>query len=204
MDYGSTAPPPSDSGTSHLSVVDADGMAVACTETINLLFGSQLAVPEFGIVLNDELDDFTARPGEANAFGLRQSAGNAPEAGKRPLSSMSPTIVLEDGRVRLVAGASGGPRIITGTMQVILDCLLLGMTPAEAVAAARFHHQWLPDTLQFEDGWTADAVVEAMQGRGHAIGRRRDVGVVQVVEVLPDGRKRAASDPRKDGLPAGH
>ena len=203
-DYGSVAPPPSDSGTSHLSVVDADGMAVACTETINLLFGSLLAVPEYGIVLNDELDDFTARPGEANAFGLQQSAGNIPEPGKRPLSSMSPTIVLEHGRVRLVAGASGGPRIITGTMQVILDCLLLGMTPAEAVASARFHHQWLPDTLQFEEGWTNDGLIESMEDRGHVVGRRRDVGVVQVVEVLPDGRKRAASDPRKGGRPDGH
>ena len=203
-DYGSTAPPPSDSGTSHLSVVDTDGMAVACTETINLSFGSLLAVPAYGIVLNDELDDFTARPGEANAFGLVQSSGNAPEAGKRPLSSMSPTIVLEEGRVRLVAGASGGPRIITGTMQVILNCLLLDMTPARAVAAARFHHQWLPDTLQFEERWTDRSLIESMEGRGHVVGRRRDVGVVQVVEVLPDGRKRAASDPRKGGRPAGH
>ncbi|MAA53204.1 MAG: gamma-glutamyltransferase [Phycisphaerae bacterium] len=203
-DYGSVAPPPSDSGTSHLSVVDADGMAVACTETINLSFGSLLAVPEYGIVLNDELDDFTARPGEANAFGLVQSSGNAPEAGKRPLSSMSPTIVLEEGRVRLVAGASGGPRIITGTMQVILNCLLLDMTPARAVAAARFHHQWLPDTLQFEERWTDHSLIESMEGRGHVVGRRRDVGVVQVVDVLPDGRKRAASDPRKGGRPAGH
>lgn len=203
-DYGSVAPPPTDSGTSHISVVDADGMAVGCTETINLTFGSLLAVPEFGIVLNDELDDFTARPGEANAFGLRQSAGNAPAPGKRPLSSMSPTIVLENGRVRLVAGASGGPRIITGTMQVILNCLLLEMTPSQAVAAARFHHQWLPDTLQFEESWTHDGVIDAMEGRGHATGRRASVGVVQVVEVLPDGRKRPASDPRKGGVPAGH
>lgn len=203
-DYGSSAPPPADSGTSHISVVDANGMAVGCTETINLAFGSLLAVPEFGIVLNDELDDFTARPGEPNAFGLRQSPGNAPAAGKRPLSSMSPTIVLEDGRVRLVAGASGGPRIITGTMQVILNCLLLEMTPAQAVSAARFHHQWLPDVLQFEQEWTADGVVDAMESMGHSTGRRDGVGVVQVVEVLPDGRKRAASDPRKGGMPAGH
>ncbi len=203
-DYGSSAPPPSDSGTSHISVVDADGMAVGCTETINLTFGSLLAVPEFGIVLNDELDDFTARPGKANAFGLRQSPGNAPAPGKRPLSSMSPTIVLEGDQVRLVAGASGGPRIITGTMQVILNCLLLEMTPAQAVSAARFHHQWLPDVLQFEQGWTADGVVDAMESIGHATGRRDSVGVVQVVEVLPDGRKRAASDPRKGGMPAGH
>ena len=89
-------------------------------------------------------------------------------------------------------------------MQVILNCLLLEMTPARAVAAARFHHQWLPDTLQFEERWTDHSLIESMEGRGHVVGRRRDVGVVQVVEVLPDGRKRAASDPRKGGRPAGH
>ncbi len=203
FEYGSSVPPPDDSGTSHVSVVDSRGMAVACTETINLGFGSMLAVPEYGIVLNDELDDFTTTPGVPNAFGLRQSAGNAPAPGKRPLSSMSPTIILEDGRVRLVAGASGGPRIITGTFQVILNCLLFDMTPIEAVRQARFHHQWLPDTLQFEEAWTQDGVIELMEARGHVTGRRGSVGVVQVVEVLPGGAKLPASDPRKGGIPDG-
>ena len=204
LDYGSVAPPPTDAGTSHLSVVDADGMAVACTETINLSFGSLLADPTWGIVLNDELDDFTADPDRPNAFGLRQSRGNLPGPRKRPLSSMSPTIVLQDGRVRLVAGASGGPRIITGTFQVILNCLLFNMTPQEAVEQPRFHHQWLPNTLQFESGWTDAGIVESLEARGHVAGSRSSVGVVQVVEVLPDGRKRPASDPRKGGRPAGH
>jgi len=203
FDYGSSVPPPDDSGTSHLSVVDSRGMAVACTETINLGFGSMLAVPEYGIVLNDELDDFTTNPGEPNAFGLRQSVGNAPAPGKRPLSSMSPTIILEDGDVRLVAGASGGPRIITGTFQVILNCLLFDMTPVEAVMQARFHHQWLPDTLQFEEAWTRDDVIEMLEARGHVTGRRDVVGVVQIVEVVPGGAKHPASDPRKGGVPDG-
>ena len=204
LDYGSVAPPPTDAGTSHLSVVDADGMAVACTETINLSFGSLLADPTWGIVLNDELDDFTADPDRPNAFGLRQSRGNLPGPRKRPLSSMSPTIVLQDGRVRLVAGASGGPRIITGTFQVILNCLLFDMTPQEAVEQPRFHHQWLPNTLQFESDWTDAGTVESLEARGHVAGSRSSVGVVQVVEVLPDGRKRPASDPRKGGRPDGH
>ena len=204
LQYGSAAPPPSDSGTSHVSVVDAQGMAVGCTETINLTFGSLLADPTWGIVLNDELDDFTADPDRANAFGLRQSRGNLPGPGKRPLSSMSPTIVLKDGEVRLVAGASGGPRIITGTFQVILNCLLFGMTPVEAVSRSRFHHQWLPDTLQFEESWSAHGVVESMEARGHTTGARSSVGVVQVIEVMPDGRMRPASDPRKGGEPAGY
>ena len=204
LDYGSVAPPPTDAGTSHLSVVDVDGMAVACTETINLSFGSLLADPTWGIVLNDELDDFTADPDRPNAFGLRQSRGNLPGPRKRPLSSMSPTIVLQDGQVRLVAGASGGPRIITGTFQVILNCLLFDMTPQEAVEQPRFHHQWLPNTLQFETDWVDGGVISSMEARGHVTGSRSGVGVVQVVEVLPDGRKRPASDPRKGGRPDGH
>lgn len=204
LQYGSVSPPPADSGTSHVSVVDVHGMAVGCTETVNLTFGSLLADPTWGIVLNDELDDFTADPDRPNAFGLRQSRGNLPGPGKRPLSSMSPTIVLKDGEVRLVAGASGGPRIITGTFQVMLNCLLFGMTPVEAVGSARFHHQWLPNTLQFEESWSADGVVESMEARGHVTGTREHVGVVQIIEVLPDGRKRPASDPRKGGSPAGH
>ena len=204
LQYGSAAPPPTDSGTSHVSVVDAGGMAVACTETINLSFGSLLADPTWGIVLNDELDDFTADPDRPNAFGLRQSRGNLPGPRKRPLSSMSPTIVLQNGQVRLVAGASGGPRIITGTFQVILNCLLFDMTPQEAVERPRFHHQWLPDTLQFETRWTDGGIIELMEARGHSTKSRSSVGVVQVIEVLPDGRKRPASDPRKGGLPDGH
>ena len=124
-------PPADDAGTSHLCVVDADGMAVACTETINYLWGSCVAVPQWGIVLNNEMDDFTTRPGEANIYGLVQSDRNAPQPGKRPLSSMSPTIVLESDRVRLVAGASGGPRIISATIKAIIDVLQFGMTPVD-------------------------------------------------------------------------
>jgi gamma-glutamyltranspeptidase/glutathione hydrolase len=196
-------PPPEDGGTSHLSVIDRRGMAVACTETINLEFGALVGIPEFGFALNDEMDDFTTAPGEANAFGLRQSEWNRPEPGKRPLSSMSPTIVLRDGRPLVVAGGSGGPRIISGTLETLLGCLLYGRTPAEAVAPPRFHHQWLPDRLEFERSWTDPATIDALAQRGHATGMRDDVGVVQIIGVAADGI-RAASDPRKGGRAHGY
>ncbi|MCA9055683.1 MAG: gamma-glutamyltransferase, partial [Planctomycetaceae bacterium] len=132
---------PNDGGTSHISVIDAAGNAVACTETINTLYGSYVVEPRFGVILNNEMDDFTARPGEPNAFGLIQSELNAVAPGKKPLSSMTPTIFVRDGRAILAVGASGGPRIISGTTQVLLNMTQFGLTPEAAVAAPRFHHQ---------------------------------------------------------------
>ncbi len=196
-------PPPDDSGTSHFCVYTEDGWAVSCTETINLSFGSLVAVPQWGIVLNNEMDDFSTRPGKPNAFGLVQSDRNAPAPGKRPLSSMSPTIVLDGDHVRLIAGASGGPRIINGTLQVMLNVLLRGMSPVEAVAAPRLHHQWMPDVVQFEEGWTDTGTIEAMEALGHATKTRPSVGKVQLIVIGPDGGIAPASDPRKHGVPAG-
>jgi gamma-glutamyltranspeptidase / glutathione hydrolase len=202
---------PDDSGTSHLSVVDRWGNAVACTETINLTFGSLLAVEEFGFILNNEMDDFTARRGQANAFGLRQSGRNLPEARKRPLSSMSPTIVLDaEGRVEIVAGGAGGPRIITATLQTILNALD-GMDAPAAVAAPRFHHQWLPDRLQMEPGLAGAPsgedrpLAEALAARGHRVEPAAALANVQAIVRDRSGRGwTAASDPRKGGRPAGH
>ncbi len=195
--------PPDDSGTSHFCVYTADGSAVSCTETINLSFGSLVGVPDWGIVLNDEMDDFTTIAGKANAFGLRQSEGNLPAPGKRPISSMSPTIVMDGDRVRLIAGASGGPRIINGTLQAIIDVLLFGMTPVEALDRPRFHHQWMPDRLDFETRWSNTPVIDDMRGMGYSIGSRPSVGKVQMIEILPNGLILPASDPRKGGRPAG-
>lgn len=200
--YGMRRALPDDRGTSHISVVDQQGMAVACTETINGYFGSLVLDEKTGIVLNNEMDDFTTVSGGSNLFELRQSDWNFPESGKRPLSSMSPTIVLSDGRPVIVAGASGGPRIITGTLQVILDVMLFGMTPWDAVASPRFHHQWYPDELRFDESWANDGLVQAMEARGHTISEIRTVGIVQIVVVDEDGLS-AASDPRKEGRPAG-
>jgi len=201
--YGSKGTVIEDGGTSHLSVVDANGMAVACTETVNLTYGSLVVVPGFGFVLNDEMDDFTTVPGQPNAFGLVQSDRNLPAPGKRPLSSMSPTIVVREGKVVLVAGASGGPRIITGTIQCLLNCLLYDMDPAQSVAASRFHHQLLPDRLQFEAGFTDSLTQEQLLSLGHKLQTAGSVGVVQLIKVDADGL-RAASDPRKGGKPAGY
>lgn len=144
------APPPDDHGTSHFSIADRFGNAVACTETINLSFGSKIIVPEYGFCLNNQMDDFQTSASGANAFALVQSDRNRPEPGKRPLSSMTPTIVLDaHGRVEVVAGASGGPRIITATTQAVLDAVVLGLG-AYGAALPRVHHQWKPETLQIE------------------------------------------------------
>lgn len=209
-DEGGEAPRvPDDGGTSHLCVVDANGMAVACTETINLHFGSLVSSDRLGFCLNNEMDDFTTRGGEANAFGLRQSDRNRPAPGKRPLSSMSPTIVLDaEGRVRAVAGGSGGPRIITATTQVLLNALVRGDDAARAVERERIHHQWSPDVLEVEPGFA-----ERHQGMGVDIWMRKvhhqvvtakptETACVQLI-VREKDSWHAASDPRKGGRPAG-
>ncbi|MCP3903849.1 MAG: gamma-glutamyltransferase [Planctomycetes bacterium] len=203
MDYGTGTDHLEDGGTSHFSVVDRTGMAVACTETINLRFGSLLGVPGFGFALNNEMDDFTTIPGAANAFGLRQSDRNLPEPGKRPLSSMSPTIVLRDDVPVIVAGASGGPRIITGTLQTILNCLWYDMPPHVAVEVPRFHHQWMPDRVYFDERWADTGVIDDVAGIGHETARRVSVGEVQLI-LVDDAGVHAASDTRKGGVPAGY
>jgi gamma-glutamyltranspeptidase/glutathione hydrolase len=147
------------------------------------------------------MDDFTTRRGRPNAFGLTQSERNLPAVGKRPLSSMSPTIVLDGRGVLAVAGASGGPRIITGTLQSLLNALS-GMDAGDAVAAPRLHHQWMPDRVDLEPD--AAAWGEDLRRRGHATGSRDAVGNVQLIKRDPDGGWQAASDPRKGGRPAGH
>ncbi len=201
-DYGTAVQLPTDSGTSHVSVLDASGMAVGCTETINLTWGSSVEVPGFGFMLNDEMDDFKTSAA-ANAFGLVQSERNRPEPGKRPLSSMSPTIVLVDGKPVAIAGASGGPRIISGTIQVLLSTLVFGEDVGPAVARPRMHHQWQPDEVRVETTWTNEATLDGLRARGHQlVSYRNSVGVVQAI-VVRDGKITAASDPRKGGRPAG-
>lgn len=200
--YGSRIPPGTDHGTSHFSVVDADGNAVACTETINLGFGSLVGVDRFGFILNDEMDDFLTRPGEANAFGLVQSERNLPAPGKRPLSSMSPTLVFDAEGLVATAGASGGPRIITSTMLVLLR-VLAGASAGDAVAAGRVHHQWLPNRVDVEPGADSEELRAELERRGHVVGERGEIGNVQVIRRVPGGWD-AASDPRKGGKPAGY
>ncbi len=191
-----------DGGTSHFSVIDSCGNAVACTETINLAYGSFVVVPDGGIVLNNEMDDFSTRPGRPNAFGLLQSEANAISPGRRPLSSMTPTIVVRDGRAVLAAGGSGGPRIISATLQVVLNRMLFDMSPAAAVAAPRFHHQWFPDVLGLEPELNM-AVGDALRRRGHHPSLLSGAGVSQAV-VRCGTHVAGGSDPRKQGRPAGY
>ena len=194
--------PLKDAGTSHFSVMDSAGNAVACTETVNTLFGSLFVEPKFGIVLNNEMDDFAAIPGEPNAFGLIQSEANTVQPGKKPLSSMTPTIVLDDGKAVIALGASGGPRIISSTLQVLLNLMRFEMLPGQAVAEPRIHHQWLPNVLSIENP-LFKALRKAMEQRGHKVEKRNNLAVVQAILRTKQGL-RAASDPRKHGEPAGY
>ena len=203
-----TQPLPDDDGTSHVCVIDPFGGGVAMTETINHEFGSRVGVREFGFVLNNEMDDFTNPRKKSNGFGLVQSDRNEPEVGKRPLSSMSPTIVLDsEGRVFAIAGASGGPRIITGTMQTLLNAMA-GMDAGAAVARPRLHHQWMPFETLFEEMYNnqvLNVLADGMRGYGQVIGSTDAVvGNVQLIGRDSDGVGwQAASDPRKGGRPSG-
>lgn len=194
---------PDDAGTAHLSVVDARGNWVVATSTINYGYGSLVVVPGRGFVLNNQMDDFSAAGDEANLFGLRGSEANLPAPGKRPLSSMSPTLVLQGDLPVLGLGGSGGPRIITSVAQVILNVLLWERPLQEAVSAPRIHHQWKPDQLRVEEDLPRDVRV-ALEARGHKL-EVKDVvgGRVQAIRRV-EGGYRAASDPRKEGRPAGY
>jgi gamma-glutamyltranspeptidase/glutathione hydrolase len=194
--------PPQDGGTSHFSVMDAQGNAVACTETINLTFGSYVVIPKYGIVMNNEMDDFAAISGKPNAFGLIQGKANEIEPGKKPLSSMSPTIAVKDGKAVFSAGASGGPRIISSTLQVLLNMIVFGMTPTQAVDAPRIHHQWVPEDLLLEPELFGQAG-EKLKRFGHSTKKSSGLAASQAVSRQPDGL-RGHSDPRKHGAAAGH
>ena len=190
-------PPREGDNTTHYSVVDKDGNAVANTYTLNFFYGLGLVAEGTGILLNNELDDFAAKPGAPNAFGLVGGDANAPGPGKRPLSSMSPTIVFYDGRVLLVTGTHGGSRIITMVLQIILNVIDHQMNIAEAVAAPRIHHQWLPDQVDAESGLSPDTI-RLLEARGHKIVVGRTFGSANSIMVTPEGLAGAA-DPRQRG-----
>lgn len=190
--------------TTHFGVVDAEGNAVGLTTTVNFLYGSAVTVAGAGFVLNDEMDDFTSKPGEPNAYGLVQGVANAIEPGKRMLSAMTPTVVAgPDGRVRLVTGARGGPRIITAVWQVLSNVVDHGMDVRDAVAAPRIHHQHLPDVLQYERDGLPDDVVTSLRALGHEVRPRGGVGNAPSL-LRRDGLWTGVPDPRSGGLAAGH
>jgi len=191
-----TAPYPESPDTTHFSVVDADGNIVAVTTTLNFSFGSGTAVAGAGFLLNNEMDDFVSKPGVPNAFGLLGGEANVIAAGKRPLSSMTPTLVLSDGEPWFATGSPGGSRIITSVLQMIVNVIDHGMNLAEAVNAPRMHHQWLPDILQLESGFSPDTV-RTLRERGHEVQESRSsMGSIQAVGIR-DGVFRGASDPRR-------
>ena len=198
--YGRAAPL-SDAGTTHYSIIDAEGNAVAATETINLTYGSLVVVPETGLLLNNEMDDFAAAPGQPNAFGLRQSETAAIGPGRRPLSSMTPTILVNNGKAVLAVGASGGPRIITATLQVYLNRVRSGFSAQAAVDAPRQHHQWLPNVLLLEQP-IFTVMSKELKQLGHEVNSSGGLGVSQLV-LRTNAGLSAASDPRKGGSPAG-
>ncbi|MBX6363321.1 MAG: gamma-glutamyltransferase [Gemmatimonadetes bacterium] len=190
--------------TTHFGVVDAQGGAVALTTTLNELYGSGVTIAGTGIVMNDEMDDFAAKPGAPNMFGLVQGEANAIAPGKRPLSAMTPTIVLdEDGRPLLVTGARGGPRIISATFDVLSNVLDYGMDVAAAVNAPRIHHQHLPDILYYEEHGLTPATIQALEAMGHKV-EPRD-GVANAPSILRRGGVWTAwADPRSGGAADGY
>ena len=190
--------------TTHFSVVDAAGNAVASTYTLNNSYGSHVTCSS-GFLLNDEMDDFTTQPGVPNAlFGLVQSEANAIAPGHRPLSSMTPTMLLRDGKLSFVTGSPGGPTIISATLLSVLNWIRLGMEPQAAINAPRFHHQWIPDRILMERAFP-DSLEAALNARGHATRRVGHMGLVNAIAIDPEnGNRLGAADPRHDGAAVGY
>jgi gamma-glutamyltranspeptidase/glutathione hydrolase len=199
--YGSPFAIPKDGGTHHLSALDSHGLAVALTTTVNTPFGSRVVGEQSGILLNNQMDDFVSKPGVPNTYGLIGRAANSVEAGKKPLSSMTPTVVYKNGEVVLVVGGSGGPFIISSTLQAISNVVDFGMDARAAVSVPRMHHQWVPELLFLDTGIPKD-VVTALESKGHQVKSMDFFSAVQLVQAADDGFY-AASDPRKGGAPAG-
>jgi len=188
--------------TTHFSTADRDGNWVACTATINTSFGSKVVVPGTGIVLNNQMDDFSIQPGVSNYFGLIGAEANAVAPGKRPLSSMSPTIVLKDGQPLLSVGAAGGPTIISQTVLAIVNVVDFGMNIETALNQPRFHHQWRPDELRIEKRVPAE-VRQKLEKLGHKLNVVESMGAAQAV-AIESGKLAGVADPRSEGRAAGY
>jgi gamma-glutamyltranspeptidase / glutathione hydrolase len=199
-DVVSASPVREGANTTHYSVVDSSGNAVSNTYTLNFPYGVGLVADGTGVLLNNELDDFTAAPGASNAFGLVGFEANLPGPGKRPLSSMSPTIVLKDGKPVLVTGSPGGSRIISAVLQVVVDVLDYKMDVAAAVAAPRVHHQWMPDEVRVERGFS-DEVLAELRAKGHRVIEPLGQTSANSIAVTPGGLL-GAPDPRTRGAAA--
>ncbi len=190
--------------TTHFSIVDKNGNAVGVTTTLNGSFGNKIAVDGAGFLLNNEMDDFTAQPGEPNMFGLIQGKANAVAPKKRMLSSMSPTIVTKNDTTRMVLGAAGGPRIITATFHNFLNMTVFGMEPQAANSAPRFHHQWMPDKLYYEEFGLSPDTREKLKEWGHTLSATGGVGRAHTIYIDDNGLKYGSPDPRGDGTAEGY
>jgi gamma-glutamyltranspeptidase/glutathione hydrolase len=190
--------------TTHFSTADAAGNWVACTATINTSFGSKVVIPKTGVLMNNEMDDFSSQPGVPNYFGLVGGQANAIAPGKRPLTSMSPTLVLGlDGKPAVALGAAGGPTIISQVVLAIINIIDFGMDLEKALAQPRFHQQWQPDELRIETS-VGDAVMQELQKRGHRLVPVRAIGAAQGVALTPDSKGFiGVSEPRGYGLAEG-
>jgi gamma-glutamyltranspeptidase/glutathione hydrolase len=197
------APAREGDNTTHFSVVDRFGNAVANTTTLNLSYGLGLVAEGTGILLNNELDDFAAKPGAPNAYGLVGGDANAPGPGKRPLSSMTPTIVLKDGKPFLVTGSPGGSRIITTVLQVIVNVIDRKLSIADAIAEPRIHHQWSPDEVMVERGFSPDLIRE-LKARGHDVVEGSPPTSANSILVTPAGLLGAADNRTRGALAAGY
>ena len=190
--------------TTHYSIIDEMGDAVSVTTTLNGAYGSRAVVAGAGFILNNEMDDFSVKPGEPNLYGLVGGEANKIEPGKRMLSSMTPTIVDKDDKVKMIVGTPGGSTIITSVFQVILNVLEFNLSLKEAVHAPRFHHQWLPDVVFVEEGCVDDAAKQKLEAMGHTVEQRGPIGRVEAILVLPDGSINAVADWRGDDHAEGY
>jgi gamma-glutamyltranspeptidase/glutathione hydrolase len=190
--------------TTHLSIVDAEGNAVAVTTTLNDSYGSRTVVGGSGFFLNDEMDDFSVKPGAPNMYGAIGGTANKIEPGKRMLSSMTPTILTKDGKLYMVVGTPGGTTIITSVFQTVLNVTNFDMSMQEAVNAKRFHSQWMPDKIFPENNAIDESTLKALEAKGHTIEFVNELGRVDAILVLPDGKLEGAADPRGDDTAMGY
>jgi len=189
--------------TTHFSIIDKDYNAIAITTTLNGIFGSKVFVEKSGFFLNNEMDDFSAKPGVPNQFGLVGGEANAIAPEKRMLSSMTPTILEKDGQLFMVVGSPGGSTIITSVYQTILNVTQFDMDIQEAINAKKTHHQWLPDLILYENEGLDSTVVQQLEQLGHTMQERGTLGQLNAVTVLPDGNLQGGSDPRADNTAVG-
>jgi gamma-glutamyltranspeptidase / glutathione hydrolase len=190
--------------TTHYNVVDAQGNTVSCTTTLNGAYGSKVVVAGAGFLLNNEMDDFSSKPGTPSAYGLVGGAANAIAPGKRMLSSMTPAILTRGKKLALVTGTPGGSTIITSVLQSILNVVDYGLNAQQAVAARRLHHQWLPDQIDVEAGALLPAAQDTLQARGYKLNPRNAWGRVEVILILSNVQLEGGADPRGDDAAAGY